>query len=57
MELERVPAGVRGCCAALRGAGYRANRVGGCVRDLLLGRTPTYSDAATDPRPVQVAAS
>lgn len=56
MELERVPAGVRGCCAALRGAGYRAYLVGGCVRDLLLGRTPTDYDAATDALPEQVAA-
>ncbi len=56
MELERVPAGVRGCCAALRGAGYQAYLVGGCVRDLLLGRTPTDYDAATDALPEQVAA-
>src|SRR5437762_5649303 len=35
----------------LRGAGYRAWLVGGCVRDLLLGRTPKDFDVATDARP------
>jgi poly(A) polymerase len=35
----------------LRGAGYQAYLVGGCVRDLLLGRTPKDFDVATDARP------
>jgi len=38
----------------LRGAGYQALFAGGCVRDLLLGRTPKDYDVATDARPEQV---
>ncbi len=37
--------------ARLREAGYRAYLVGGCVRDLLLGREPKDYDVATDARP------
>jgi poly(A) polymerase len=40
--------------AALRRAGHRALFAGGCVRDLLLGRTPKDFDVATDARPEQV---
>src|SRR5689334_177521 len=35
----------------LRGAGYKAWLVGGCVRDLLLGRAPKDFDVATSARP------
>src|SRR6478752_6783260 len=35
----------------LRTAGYQAWLVGGCVRDLLLGRHPQDFDVATDARP------
>src|SRR5689334_600353 len=35
----------------LRSAGYAAWLVGGCVRDLLLGRHPKDFDVATDARP------
>jgi poly(A) polymerase len=38
----------------LRGRGHQAYLVGGCVRDLLLGREPTDYDVATDARPDQV---
>ncbi len=38
----------------LRGAGYVAYWAGGCVRDLLLGKTPKDYDVATDARPEQV---
>lgn len=37
--------------ARLRGAGYEAWLVGGCVRDRLLGRTPLDYDVATSARP------
>lgn len=40
----------------LRGAGYSAWLVGGCVRDLLLGRTPQDYDVATSARPGEVTA-
>src|SRR5689334_9026535 len=39
----------------LRAAGYKAWLVGGCVRDLLLGRSPKDFDVATDARPDVVA--
>ena len=42
--------------AALRSAGHQALLVGGCVRDLLLGRKPKDYDVATDARPEQIAA-
>jgi len=41
-------------CDALQRAGYQAFLVGGCVRDLLLGRTPADYDVATNATPDQV---
>ena len=41
-------------CRTLRGKGYQAYLVGGCVRDLLLGREPADYDVATDATPEQV---
>jgi poly(A) polymerase len=38
----------------LKGAGYEAYLVGGCVRDLLLGREPKDFDVATNAHPEQV---
>ncbi|HLB86792.1 MAG TPA: CCA tRNA nucleotidyltransferase [Terriglobales bacterium] len=38
----------------LRSAGYQAYLVGGCVRDLLLGREPADYDVATDAPPDEV---
>ena len=40
----------------LRHAGYQAYFVGGCVRDLLLGREPADFDVATDATPDEVMA-
>ena len=41
-------------CDTLRGSGYQALLVGGCVRDLLLGRAAADYDVTTDARPEQV---
>ena len=41
-------------CATLRAAGHQAFLVGGCVRDLELGREPTDYDVSTDARPERV---
>ena len=41
-------------CGTLRGNGYQALLVGGCVRDLLLGREPADYDVTTDATPEQV---
>jgi putative nucleotidyltransferase with HDIG domain len=44
----------RSIVAQLRAAGHQAYLVGGCVRDMLLGRTPKDFDVATDARPDRV---
>jgi len=41
-------------CETLRGNGYQALLVGGCVRDVLLGREPADYDVTTDATPEQV---
>jgi poly(A) polymerase len=41
-------------CATLRHHGHRAYLVGGCVRDLELGREPADYDVCTDARPGRV---
>src|ERR1700723_211070 len=41
-------------CRELRRAGHQAYFVGGCVRDILLGRGPADYDVATDATPEQV---
>jgi poly(A) polymerase len=41
-------------CRTLRGAGHQAYLVGGCVRDILLARTPADYDVATDATPDRV---
>jgi poly(A) polymerase len=41
-------------CDTLRGNGHQALLVGGCVRDLLLGREPADFDVATDATPERV---
>lgn len=40
--------------ATLRKSGYAAYLVGGCVRDLLLGRAPKDFDVATDAQPPRI---
>ena len=54
MEKFQLPAAVQRCCDTLRGAGYAAHPVGGCVRDLLLGRVPEDWDVTTSALPEQV---
>ncbi len=41
-------------CRVLHGAGHQAYLVGGCVRDLVLGREPSDYDVATDGLPERV---
>jgi poly(A) polymerase len=43
-------------CETLRRSGFQALLVGGCVRDLLLGREPADYDVTTDATPDQVMA-
>ncbi|MBV9159569.1 MAG: CCA tRNA nucleotidyltransferase [Candidatus Kaiserbacteria bacterium] len=51
-----VPSVVRGVVDALKGAGYEAYLVGGCVRDLLLNREPKDWDVTTNARPEAIQA-
>lgn len=56
MSSWSVPKPVMDCCSTLRNAGYEAYPVGGCVRDLLLGRAPGDWDVTTSARPESVQA-
>lgn len=49
-----LPPAVAHCCRTLWQAGFEAYPVGGCVRDLLLGRTPQDWDICTSALPPQV---
>lgn len=51
-----VPLEVSRVTASLREAGYEAYLVGGCVRDLLLNRTPKDWDITTNAKPEQIQA-
>src|SRR5512139_2428890 len=44
----------RNVVRTLRVSGFQAYLVGGCVRDLLLGRDPVDYDVATDATPAQI---
>lgn len=50
-----LPHFVMECLTTLNGAGYEAWCVGGCVRDLLLGRTPHDFDVTTNAHPEEIA--
>ena len=52
----RIDRNVRQVLARLDEAGYEGYLVGGCVRDLLLGRAPKDFDVATSARPEEVRA-
>ena len=54
--MGNLPAGVAMILSGLTAAGHRAVLVGGCVRDLLLGRTPQDWDVASSARPEEVLA-
>jgi tRNA nucleotidyltransferase (CCA-adding enzyme) len=54
VDLRQVPGGVLDVCERLRARGKRAWIVGGCVRDLLSGRTASDWDVATDARPAEL---
>lgn len=60
MDLDRlaaaVPPHVRDVCARLTEAGHQAVVVGGCVRDVLMGRVPMDWDVASSARPEEVLA-
>lgn len=49
-----IPAEVRTVTESLRKAGYEAYLVGGCVRDLFLGRDPKDWDVTTNAKPEDI---
>ncbi len=52
----RISRNARAVVSTLRQAGHHAYLVGGCVRDLLLGRAPKDFDVATDAHPEAICA-
>lgn len=54
MTQIHLPDKVRSIITKLESAGYEAYAVGGCVRDSLLGRTPSDWDVTTSAKPQQV---
>jgi tRNA nucleotidyltransferase (CCA-adding enzyme) len=56
VAMASVPPEVTALCERLRSKGKRAWIVGGCVRDLLLGRVAADWDVATDARPGELLA-
>lgn len=55
IERNNIDSRVLKILRRLTDAGYRAYLVGGCIRDLLLGKQPKDFDIATDARPEEVA--
>lgn len=57
MRIERsdIPKEVKKTAETLESAGYEAYVVGGCVRDLLIGKTPKDWDFTTNARPGEIA--
>src|ERR1700761_5164648 len=49
-----IPKEVTEVAASLRSAGFEAYLVGGCVRDLLLGRKPKDWDITTNAKPEDI---
>ena len=49
-----LPRAVQDCMHALEAAGFQCYAVGGCVRDALLGLTPSDYDLCTDATPAQI---
>jgi poly(A) polymerase len=56
IALERIDSDAVRTVSRLRHMGHQAHLVGGCVRDLLLGRTPKDFDVATSAHPGEVRA-
>ncbi len=54
--IPKVPPEVSHVTKTLEKAGFEASLVGGCVRDLLLGRTPKDWDVTTNAKPDQIIA-
>src|SRR3989338_835076 len=49
-----IPKEIRAAVAILEGAGFDAYLVGGCVRDILIGRAPQDWDITTNAKPEKI---
>lgn len=56
MDHSLIPSPVLSVLDSLRGHGHEGHIVGGCVRDLMLGREPKDWDVTTDAKPEEVLA-
>ena len=56
IKTNNIPLAVRSIADTLEKAGFEAYLIGGCVRDLLIGRTPKDWDFTTDAHPDQIQA-
>ena len=54
LDRSRISANAIAVVAGLRDAGFEAYLVGGCIRDVLIGRTPKDFDVATSATPEDV---
>ncbi|MBQ9274911.1 MAG: polynucleotide adenylyltransferase PcnB [Succinivibrio sp.] len=54
LQLSQIPRNVQKVVNALQKAGYEAYVVGGCIRDLLIGKQPKDFDVCTSATPEQV---
>lgn len=54
IKAEKIPQEVANVLSVLQEAGFEAFVVGGCVRDLLLGREPEDWDVTTNARPEEI---
>ncbi|MBU6501205.1 HD domain-containing protein, partial [Patescibacteria group bacterium] len=53
-ERFRIPGEAANVVKTLKNKGFQAYLIGGCTRDLLLGRTPKDWDVTTDARPEEI---
>ena len=56
LDKTKIPTEIINVTTTLESGGYEAYLVGGCVRDLLLGRTPNDWDVTTSAHPEQIQA-
>lgn len=54
MDLNLIPEGAKHIISEIESSNHEAFLVGGCVRDLLLGKTPHDWDITTDISPIQI---
>ena len=54
INIDNIPKEVRAVCMVLESEGFSAYIVGGCVRDILIGREPKDFDVTTSAKPEEI---